>query len=117
MGEDGVTWVTLYEHNADQNNSPLPYEAHSTAAFRTVVVGRDDGAAGASSSSHTGYWRYFRLTQTGKNSDGSDYLYCAGMEVYGTVTRANEGGENEEDGDVSGGSKIDTTGKVAPMMP
>ena len=32
-----------------------------------------------------GFFRHFRILQTGKNSSGKDFLMCAGIELYGTL--------------------------------
>ena len=58
--------------------SPLPPAGLSTAAFKV-------GPPPAAAAGQSGPWRYFRLTQTGKNSSGGDTLFCAGIELYGTV--------------------------------
>lgn len=33
-------------------------------------------------------YQHFRIFQTGKNASGDDYLFCAGIELYGTLTEA-----------------------------
>jgi E3 ubiquitin-protein ligase HECTD1 len=68
--EDGAAWTDIDVQ--DHAQSPLPNAAYSTAAF--------DIPAGPGTE-----WKHLRLRQTGKNSNGTDYLVCAGLEVYGTV--------------------------------
>ena len=50
-----------------------PNQKNSTASW--PIEAAADGAS----------YRYFRIFQTGKNSDGNDYLFCAGIELYGLL--------------------------------
>ena len=65
---DGRAWTTLRSHRDDQS---LADAAFSTAAWAV------EGGKGAFS--------HFRIRQTGKNSNGNDFLLCAGIELYGVL--------------------------------
>jgi hypothetical protein len=43
-------------------------------------------------SSVSQFYRYFRLTQTGKNSSGSDYLQLSNIEFFGSIVKSISGG-------------------------
>ena len=63
---DGRAWQTLRRH---QDDASLSNDSTSAAAWPV-----DAGAQA---------FRHFRVLQTGSNSSGSDYLACAGIELYG----------------------------------
>eukprot|EP00729_Bicosta_minor_P016851 gene16851-biopygen30184 len=67
---DASTWTLLKTHANDQ---ALPAQGWSTASW--PIEATADGAS----------YRYFRIFQTGENSDGYDYLMCAGIELYGLL--------------------------------
>ena len=80
-------WVVI--DRQDHDRSPLPDAAFSTAAFplgdeKLVVVKQEGG------------FRYIKLTQTGKNSGGSngpnDKLYLAGIVFNGSLLPPPAGG-------------------------
>lgn len=68
---DGRAWQTLRCH---QDDASLSNEPRSAAAWPI-----DAGAQA---------FRHFRVLQTGGNSSGSDYLACAGIELYGRANFA-----------------------------
>eukprot|EP00729_Bicosta_minor_P028746 gene28746-biopygen14640 len=67
---DGSTWTLLKTHANDQ---ALPYQKWSTASW--PIEAAADGAS----------YRYFRIYQTGKDSDGEEGICCAGIELYGLL--------------------------------
>ena len=77
---DEEAWRVLRQH---QNDTSLQ-GSMSTAAWpveAAAAAGEGEGEGGAA-----GYYRYFRVRQTGKDSSGKHhYLCCAGMELYGTL--------------------------------
>ena len=105
LGGTDVTWTVL-----DVRNEPRPSleaRAFSQAAFKVAqapvggvglhgaAASAGAGAAGtadehdcvaaAGGAGGAGYYRRFRLLQTGFNSDQYDTLFCAGIELYGTL--------------------------------
>lgn len=67
---DGLNWTTLREHI---NDSTMEDSAYSEGNWEVN-----------SSASRTPF-RYFRIIQTGENSNGYDTLVCCGIELYGTL--------------------------------
>ena len=67
---DDSTWTLLKTHANDQ---ALPAQGWSTASW--PIEATADGAS----------YRYFRIFQTGKTSNGDDFLMCAGIELYGLL--------------------------------
>jgi hypothetical protein len=67
--DNGVEWVPIRTHT---NEAKLALAQFSTASWPVTVqsVG----------------FRHFRLFNFGVDSDGSDRLACAGIELYGTLT-------------------------------
>jgi hypothetical protein len=65
---DGSAWVTLKEHVDDDSLPPQSYSVSNWA-----VPGVQEAL------------RYFRVLQIGLNSDGSNRMYCAGIELYGSL--------------------------------
>ena len=63
---DGFSWTTLRDHVDDQ----ALQGKGATASWR--LDGPD-------------FYAYFRLVQTGPNSNGHLYLACSGLELYGEV--------------------------------
>jgi hypothetical protein len=59
--------------------------ASRPATRPTIGNSRRGGAAGAGAAGSL-WFRHFRIIQTGKNSGGYDFLNCAGIELYGTLT-------------------------------
>jgi hypothetical protein len=43
-------------------------------------------------SSDSAFYRYLRLTQTGKNSYGNDYLMLSSIEFFGSIVKSTSGG-------------------------
>merc|ERR1719345_292981 len=80
---DDKTWTILKTH---ANDKALARKAWSTASWPIQAPAAAAAAGGAS-------YRYFRILQDGENSDGSDYLYCAGIELYGFLTESAAGKE------------------------
>ena len=77
---DEEAWRVLRQH---QNDTSLQAVSMSTAAWpveAAAAAGEGEGEGGAA-----GYYRYFRVRQTGTNSSGGHNLMCAGMELYGTL--------------------------------
>jgi hypothetical protein len=74
---DGKVWVEIDVQS--NSTSPFPDSGYSTAAFPIggAAAGQGEG------------FRFFRLTQTGKNSSGLDGLNCGGFELYGTLVARN----------------------------
>ena len=70
---DDTTWTILKTH---ANDAALAAQAHSTASWPIQAPGAATGTP----------YRYFRILQTGKNADGYDNLWCAGIELYGLLT-------------------------------
>jgi hypothetical protein len=82
---DGANWTVLREHTHTKADCPFPDHGFSVAAFPV-----DPPAAAAAGGGAAGGFRHFRIIQTGKNSDGKDYLgkdylVCAGIELYGVL--------------------------------
>jgi hypothetical protein len=69
---DNAAWVVLKTHTDDQ---ALAEAYYSTAAW-PVTPPTAEG------------FRHFRIFQFGKNSNKSDHLLCAGIELYGTLSKA-----------------------------
>jgi hypothetical protein len=67
---DGRLWDTLVEHRDDH---ALPDHAFSIAHWPVPWQG--------------GGFRHFRIIQTGPNSRGRHYLFCAGLELYGELRK------------------------------
>lgn len=65
---DGADWETLRTHTDDE---ALADEAFATAGWAV------EGGKGAFSQ--------FRLLSTGANSNGNNFLVCAGLELYGAL--------------------------------
>ena len=68
---DGSVWATLKEHKGDQT---LPDQGYCVGHWALEGIKQE--------------YRHFRITQTGKNSNGYDYLCCAGLELYGELRGA-----------------------------
>ena len=66
---DGSAWSPLRVHNNDES---LAAVAFSTASWSVEGVAES--------------YQHFRILQTGKNSGGTDYLMCGGIELYGLLT-------------------------------
>ena len=58
------------------NDAALANQAFSTASW---PIQAPAAAAGTP-------YRHFRIFKYGKDSDGYDYLFCAGIELYGLLT-------------------------------
>jgi hypothetical protein len=58
--------------------SPFPDHGYSVAAW-PIDPPPPAGAAGAAGPPG---FRHFRIIQTGKDSSGSGYLHCGGIELY-----------------------------------
>jgi hypothetical protein len=69
---DNTAWVVLKTHTNDQ---ALAAANHSTAAW-PVTPPTAEG------------FRHFRIFQFGKTSSNHDHLMCAGIELYGTLSKA-----------------------------
>eukprot|EP00729_Bicosta_minor_P028897 gene28897-biopygen31640 len=65
---DDNTWTLLKTH---ANDRALPAQKNSTASW--PIEAAADGAS----------YRYFRIFQTGKDSNGEYGICCAGIELYG----------------------------------
>ena len=65
----GLGWKVLKEHTNDQS-------LNSGYRVASWEVDRKEQGAG---------FRFFRIIQTGKNSNGRHVLCCAGIELYGTL--------------------------------
>ena len=69
---DGSNYTVLRSH---KNDDSLPEKAFSVAAWKVEGANQP--------------YRYFRIRQTGENSNGYGYsyynLYCAGIELYGML--------------------------------
>jgi hypothetical protein len=85
---DGATWTVLKDHTYDA--SPFPDHGYSVAAW--PVNPPPPAGAGAGAAGSPGF-RYFRIIQTGKNTDFRSLmmnmnrsLVCAGIELYGLFT-------------------------------
>ena len=74
-------WVTLRTH---ENDTSMRQEPQSVAGYE---LNNDKARAG--------FYRVFRLKQTGKNSGGNDCLFIGGIEFYGImkITQLQEIGE------------------------
>ena len=70
-------WVTLKEHKDDES---LPAQGWCVGDWAVEGIEQE--------------YRHFRIIQTGKNSNGNDYLMCAGIELYGEL-RADKPAEVE----------------------
>jgi hypothetical protein len=68
---DSTAWVVLKTHTNDQALAA----AFSTAAW-PVTPPTAEG------------FRHFRIFQFGKTSNNNDHLACAGIELYGTLSKA-----------------------------
>ena len=66
---DNSQWAVLSVHDGDLS---LPAVGFSVAAW--PVPGIEEA------------FRFFRVVQTGLNSQGGHYLYCAGLELYGLLS-------------------------------
>ena len=71
---DNQTWTTLRRHT---NDTSLATQSMSVAAW-PLDAGTVDGRS----------FRHFRILQTGKDSNGHDFLMCAGIELYGLLQDA-----------------------------
>ena len=69
---DGSSWITLRTH---QDDTTVPAKANAVGAWSI--------ATGAG-------FRYFRLYQTGKNSNDNDHLMCSNIEIYGLLTDSSD---------------------------
>jgi hypothetical protein len=69
---DNTAWVVLKTHTDDQ---VLSASADLTAAW-PVTPPTAEG------------FRHFQIIQFGRNSGNNDYLLCAGIELYGTLSKA-----------------------------
>ena len=67
---DSADWVTLRKHTNDE------------ALVRITTA---DQSAGWVVEGGKGSFSQFRVLQTGPNSNGGNHLYCAGLELYGTL--------------------------------
>ena len=65
---DGASWTTLSTH---VNDAKLPAAGYSSATWPVTP--------------QTGFYTYFRVSQTGANSSGANHLMMSGFEVYGRV--------------------------------
>jgi hypothetical protein len=72
--KDGKKWVTLREHKKDHVLADEPF---SVGGWPVKNV---EGES----------YRKFRIFQTGKNSEGTHVLSCAGIELYGQLVFMNE---------------------------
>ena len=70
---DGRNWETLRDHVDDRRLGNGP--AYRSATWEV------DGKMSA--------FRYFKIMQTGKNSEGKFSLFLAGMELYGVLIEKN----------------------------
>jgi hypothetical protein len=70
---DCADWVALRKHT---NDEALADEGFATAGW-AVEGGK-------------GPFSQFRVLSTGKDSSGSNYLHCAGLELYGVLLPAGE---------------------------
>jgi hypothetical protein len=93
---DGASWTLLKAHT--HSTSPFPAHAYSVAAWpvdpppappsaaaAAAAAAAGGGAAGAGAAGSQGF-RHFRIIQTGENCFGNNYLFCAGIELYGVLT-------------------------------
>jgi hypothetical protein len=77
---DGRTWHTLSVHEEDTKLKA----AHQCATWEIPPpASKQEGGSG-------GYYRVFRVIQTGHNSNRSDYLALAGFEIYGSIFKNNQ---------------------------
>lgn len=67
---DGRNWILLSAHDQDAS-------LHGKGSTHTWALPRQAGGQR--------FLRYFRLQQTGSNSNGNYFLACSGFELYGTV--------------------------------
>ena len=77
---DGSSWQLLREHSAD-----------------TALNGRGSSSTWDIPTSVSGAFRYFRILQTGPNSNQNLYLACSGFELYGTLDPVDEFEDGNED--------------------
>ena len=70
---DNTTWVMLRKHVGDEGLNGKAY-----AVAHWPVEGKEAATP----------FRYFRLLQNGKCSNGYDHLMCCGIELWGVLTPA-----------------------------
>ena len=68
---DGQAWTILRAHSSDASLGDEPMSVAAWPLDAAAVGGRA--------------FRHFRILQTGPNSSGSNYLMCAGIELYGVL--------------------------------
>ena len=95
-GGGGAAWTVLDTRN--EKPPSLEARAFSQAAFKVAWHSREggetvDGEARArprgghpAAAAAAAGFRRFRLVQTGLNSDEYDTMFCAGIELYGTLS-------------------------------
>ena len=69
--DSGATWTTLRRHDDDQT-----MERRGFVVAHWAVEGV------------TASFRHFRVHQHGPTADGTNIMYCNGIELYGTLTEA-----------------------------
>ena len=91
---DGRVWAVLREHSNDETLGKSNPSAVFSLADRGVIEAARSAAVAAASpaavplppaSRHLGYFRCFRLRQTGPNSFGSHELQIGSVELYGDL--------------------------------
>ena len=89
---DGRQWETLRSHSDYESLK----SGYATASWDLQARGGGGGppppaAAGAAAAGGGGqFYRFFRVYQTGKNSSGSDFIWCSGFELWGAVRRGGQ---------------------------